>query len=411
MRGLLPLTLLSCLCLASCRSEDGRVSAKAEALKVGQADPAFPSAAVLLERSGRGRVRYLGADVSPARPARGDVLEVTHYFQVEVAPKGEYAVFVHGEVAGTNERILVADHAPVLGQVGTNRWEAGDVWADPHKVKIPEDAPGARLDLWVGLFAGKQRWTVEAPRGVSDGRDRILAARLEFAGPAPSDDLPEVTIPRATGPITPDGRRDEAAWAAAPVLRFSDSMGRGTRIRAPTELRLLYDDENLYVFFDNTDPDITERFSKRDDPIYDHETAELFIMPKVAAPEVGPYVELQASPGGVIFDASFEGRRRGMNTGYDAGQKVGTRIDGTLNDPAPDVAWYSEWVVPWAGIRGIDGPPKPGDEWRLNAFRIEKHRVDGEQVGEYTAWSPPKVGDFHNVARFGRMKFGAEAPK
>ncbi len=49
---------------------------------------------------------------------------------------------------------------------------------------------------------------------------------------------------------------------------------------------------------------------------------------------------------------------------------------------------------------------KRHDEWRMNAYRIEKHNEGGKLKGEFTAWSPPKVGDFHNVVRFGRMKFG-----
>lgn len=394
------LLLLTC----ACKGAD-EIPAAALELRVSDPKPDFDSPAVLHERSGRGKLRYLGVSLSDRTPARGDVVEVTHFFRVEAAASGDYDVFVHGEQPGSGERVLVADHSPVLGQVPIPKWKVGEIWSDPHRVKIPEDVAGPHVDLWVGVFKNNQRWTVEGPRGVSDGRDRIRAARLLLEGPAPKDDLPEVTIPRASGPITVDGRADEAAWKTAPKLRFADSMGRGTPVKYPTVLRLLYDDEFLYVFFDSRDADITERYSKRDDPIYDHETVELFIMPKVVAPEVGPYVELQASPGGIILDASFEGRRRGMNKGYDADQTIATRIDGTLNGPGEDTAWFSEWKVPWSGIRGATGAPKPGEEWRMNAFRIEKHDVGGKLQGEYTAWSPPKVGDFHNVARFGRMKF------
>ncbi len=392
--------------LAACNSKATSDAPAVLALQRDTAAPAFPSAALLHERSGRGLVRYLGMDVKPEHPKRGDVVEITHYFRAERKVSGAYDVFVHGEVPGANTRVLVADHGPVLGQVASDTWVVGQIWADPHRVKIPDDAPSAAIDLWVGLFKGDRRWTVEARAGASDGRDRIRAGRIVLDGPTPSDDLPEVVVPRATAKITPDAVRDEADWAKAPVLRFTDSMGRDVPVRYPTTLRLLYDDENLYVLFESQDADITERFSKRDDPIYDHETVEIFIMPKIAAPEVGPYVELQASPGGVIFDASFEGRRRGMNTKFNAGQTVGTVINGTLNDPSPDTSWVSEWVVPWKGIRGANGAPKPGDEWRMNAYRIEKHNEDGKLKGEFTAWSPPKVGDFHNVVRFGKMKFG-----
>ena len=412
LRALLP----AALCLTQCKPDPSaaRESAEVRALQREAPTPALRTEAVLHERSGRGRVRYLGADVAPASPSRGDVVEVTHYFQVEHPPSGEYDVFVHGDLPGGAGRVLVADHAPVLGRLPTQHWQKGDVWADPHRVKIPSDVPAPALELYVGLFKGDTRWTVEAPPGGSDGQDRVRVGLLRLSGAAPADDLPEVAIPRASGPIVADGVLDEAAWAKAPVLTFSDTMGRGRPVRFPTKLRLLWDDQHLYVAFEATDEDITERYSKRDDPIYEHETVELFLMPNVVAPALGPYVELQASPGGVIFDASFDGRRQGMNTAYEAGQTVGTKIDGTLDIEDRDRGWVSEWAVPFAKIRGVSGPPKDGDEWRMNAFRIEKFRVGGRLEGEYTAWSPPQVGDFHNTARFGRMKFvdapAADAP-
>ena len=67
--------------------------------------------------------------------------------------------------------------------------------------------------------------------------------------------------------------------------------------------------------------------------------------------ELGPYVELQASPRGVIFDAAFTARRQGMDTTFNAAQTVGTKIEGTIDDPSDkDRGWVSEWVVPWKSI-------------------------------------------------------------
>jgi hypothetical protein len=367
-------------------------------------EPAFSSRAVLRERSGLGRLAYLGFDAAPARPERGRPLELTHYFRVERPAGAEYDIFVHGDTPGGGPRIFAADHAPPPSSSGG--WKAGDVWSHRHRVAIPTDYAAPTLELYVGLFKGDLRWTVEAPPGGQDGTDRIRAGTLVLGGALPKDDLPIATIVRATSTITPDGVLDEPDWARAEVLTLSDSMGRPEAPRFPTKLRLLYDSTNLYVAFDSVDQDITERYAKRDDPIYEHEAVELFLMPNVIAPAVGPYVELQASPGGVIFDAAFTGRRQGMDTKFDAQQTVGTRIDGTL-DVAGDVdrGWVSEWVVPWRAIRGVSAPPSPGDEWRMNAFRIENFRAGNTLQGEYTAWSPPRVGDFHNLARFGRMRF------
>lgn len=365
--------------------------------------PMVASAATLRERSGPGRIRFLGVDLDPAKPERGQEVRVTSYFQVEVAPTGDYDVFVHGEAPG-GARVIVADHAPAEGRFLTSRWKAGEIWRDQDRIAIPKDAPAGTIELFMGLFKGDVRLTVEAPPGGSDGQDRIRAGVLTLAGDGPKDDLPTAVVHRATGKLTPDGVLDEADWAKAEVLTFSDSMGRGAETRWPTKLRLLWDAENLYVAFEASDEDITERFSQRDDPIYDHEAVEVFLMPKVRAPDLGPYVELQASPGGVIFDASFTGRRQGMDKTFNAATIVGTKLDGTLNVSTDgDKGWVSEWVVPWKSVRWVESPPAEGDEWRMNAFRIEKNAKD--KNGEYTAWSPPKVGDFHNVVRFGRMQF------
>ena len=364
--------------------------------------PDHPAHVGLMERGGPGHLIYIGLDAAPSPAKPGDLLELTHYFQVESAPALDWTVFVHGESGA--QRILNADHPPILGRRPTSVWEKGEIWADRHKTLVPKHAQGT-LKLFVGLFRDGIRMTTVAPPARHDGRDRIRAAQLPLA--QGQLDLPEVVIPRIQGSITADGQLNEPEWEKAPVLTFSDTLGRSISIRYPTRMRLLYDQVNLYVAFEATDQDITERYQNRDDPIYEHETVELFLMPQVQAPKLGPYVELQASPGGVIFDASFTGRRQGMDKSFEAGQQVGTHLDGTLNQPDQDRRWISEWIVPFKGIRWLKTAPKAGDEWRMNAFRIEKYRENGKTVGEYSAWSPPQVGDFHNTARFGRMKFGS----
>ena len=401
--------LVALLLLTACPGESADPTADPYAkqmLLTQRPVPKFRTDAILRERNGSGRVAYLGFDVTPNSGIRaGDSVELRHYFAVTADFAGDYAVFVHGETPG-GPRLLAADHHPIDGRVPTSRWKAGQIWADVHRIHIPAGAQGPRLDLWIGLFAGESRLTVQAPPGGQDGRNRIRAGSIPLDGGG-ADDLPTVTIASTTATITADGKLDEAAWATAPILSLTDTMGRNVPTRFPTKVRLLYDARNLYVSFEAVDRDVSCPYEKRDDPTYDHEAVELFIMPNVVAPGLGPYVELQASPKGIIFDAAFIARRKGMDTSFNAAQTVGTTIDGTLNiDDDADKGFVSEWVVPWMSLRGVRVPPRPGDEWRMNAFRIEKYRQGGKLAGEYTAWSPPRVGDFHNVERFGRMKFG-----
>lgn len=349
---------------------------------------------LFLERGGPGRLRYLGVSVV----ASAGVLNVQHQFLVEHAFSSNALLFVHGD--GPNrQRWALSDHQ--LGGVPLTRLKTGQTVLDEHTLSISHRGDGT-LRLFVGLFDERGRLTLEAGAGRNDGRDRLFLSEVYVQAEA----LPIAEVRTAADAITIDGQLDETAWQSAQVLELADSLGRSEAPAYPTRVRMLFDNDALYVAFEAKDDDISERFKRRDDPIYNHEAVELFLMPGVVAPAVGPYVELQASPTGVIFDASFTGPRQNMDVTYDAGQEVATQVDGTLNNASDrDEGWVSEWRVPFSSIRGVSLPPRAGDEWRMNLFRIEKHERGGQSGAEYTAWSPPRVGDFHTVQRFGRMVF------
>jgi len=65
--------------------------------------------------------------------------------------------------------------------------------------------------------------------------------------------------------------------------------------------------------------------------------------------------------------------------------------------------WSAEYAIPFAAIIGSDNlAPQPGEEWRINLYRI-----DSPEPGhlEYCAWSPTGANDFHRPWRFGVLKF------
>ena len=392
------LIALSCTLFACQPADRADRPAAARAYLDPEASPQVAAQARFCEQDGPGCVDYLGLSVQPRSPKPGDELDLRHVFQIVHPFESQPKVFVHIDQP-RGRRVAIGDHRPIQGLLSFKDMKEGERWVDAHRLTLPEGALGPSLNIWVGLYTEQSRIHLEAK--ASDGQHRLRAMNLKVQVPP----LPVAQIHIRTSTIHLDGLLDETAWKKAEVLELSDSLGRSTSPRYPTKLRLLYDDHNLYVAFEAKDKDIRERFSKRDDPIYEHEAVELFIMPNIVAPRIGPYVELQASPTGVIFDASFTGRRQGMDTKYNAGQTVATLRNGTLNDRSPDKGWVSEWKIPFAHLRWNPHPPKPGDEWRMNAFRIEKYQRGGKLAGEYTAWSPPGVGDFHAVHRFGRMRF------
>lgn len=90
-------------------------------------------------------------------------------------------------------------------------------------------------------------------------RARLLCSALVILGvalplvaqtPAASHtSVPSAAGARRTSPIAVDGRLDEAAWAAAkPITEFRQTRPNdGAAATLGTEIRLLYDDDALYV--------------------------------------------------------------------------------------------------------------------------------------------------------------------
>jgi hypothetical protein len=86
-------------------------------------------------------------------------------------------------------------------------------------------------------------------------------------------------------------------------------------------------------------------------------------------------------------------------------------VDGTLNKrDDKDRGWTVEVALPLEDVKGMDTsaalprlPPKPGDVWRINMFRLDQPEGKPQEA---SAWSPPLVGDFHALGRFGELVFG-----
>ena len=122
------------------------------------------------------------------------------------------------------------------------------------------------------------------------------------------------------------------------------------------------------------------------------------------------YVELQANPKGVTFDSYLPGYRQNQND-WTSNMKVAVKVDGTLdNRTDTDKGWVVEMQIPLEAAKGKEKemknvPPTVGTAWRVNFFRMDQPAGKPQQG---TAWSPPLVGDFHALDKFGTLVFGDE---
>jgi hypothetical protein len=203
-------------------------------------------------------------------------------------------------------------------------------------------------------------------------------------------------VHRASGPVAIDGLLLEPSWDRAERTGWFVRSIDGKTAAAATEARLLWDDEALYAAFQCEDKDVATPFTKDDQPLYTSNVIEIFLNP---SGDLAHYVEIEVAPSNALFDASFTGRRAGMDLGWSSRARHAVHLDGTLNDPRDvDRGWTVELAIPFAALPGAPHPRR-GDEWRFNLYRLR------QPPGEGQAYSPPMIGDFHALDRFGTLRF------
>jgi len=73
--------------------------------------------------------------------------------------------------------------------------------------------------------------------------------------------------------------------------------------------------------------------------------------------------------------------------------------------------WTALAMLPWGGFASAAPrttlPPRSGDRWRFNVFRIERPggKADPERNAIYSAWSPTGQSTFHVPAAFRPLRF------
>lgn len=357
-----------------------------------------------------GKVKLLGWDASPSPLRAGEEATVTWYWKVIEAPGRGWKLFTHvGDDGSGQPRLNLDDEGPVRRLHPPSRWKAGEVVRDPQAFTVPADWAGEDVPFYVGLWKGSDRMAVVA--GPSDGDDRARVASIPVVAgeDRPADGPPTVTLPRARGGVTIDGKLEEDAWKRAlETGAFVDTLSGG-EAKVAAEAKLLWDDEALYVAFDVRDPLLRSRFEDADDHLWTEDAVELMIDPGADGRN---YFEIQVSPTGVVFDTRYDARRQPRPYGHldwTSGIEARTALSGRPNDDDADEGWLAELRIPWAAFAEGDPPagvPEPGDVWGINLYVM-----DARERGQLAAgWSAPKVGDFHVPERFVRVRFAAAEP-
>jgi hypothetical protein len=224
----------------------------------------------------------------------------------------------------------------------------------------------------------------------------IAALLLQVTGgfPPPTDPL-RVTAVRTRTAMVIDGRLDEPVWQqATPATGWrKNNVDQGAPASAPTDVRVAYDAQYIYVAFVARDSVGVEpprvrnlqrdfRFDENDvvsvvfDPFRDQRSGQIF----------------QVTPAGNQRDSQLL-----VGQGIDQEWDVPWRARTTVSDSG----WTAELAIPWSSLRYPDG----ARTWGVNFYRGLRRK------NEVTTWSPVPRGLSFARTDYAGLLDGLEPPR
>ncbi len=246
----------------------------------------------------------------------------------------------------------------------------------------------------------------------------MISLFLVCLAPAPArEESGPVIVRKAAGPIFIDGNLDEPDWQRARrVGTFLVHPTREPESEDLTEAWVLWDEVNLYIAFRCQDRHISAERTQRNSDVSQDDCVEAFLSPFPARPRVYTNIEINVLGtylSRMIQDEPIEAVRGAPGVAdpeslrphwHPPGLQIGRSHSGTINDDADTDAWWIiEFSLPFRALRylGLTEPPRPGDEWRFNLFRLGG-RTDSFRRNLFYI---PEGKSNHSPEHFGRLVF------
>jgi hypothetical protein len=194
---------------------------------------------------------------------------------------------------------------------------------------------------------------------------------------------------RIDEPIEIDGVLDESAWSAAPIARtFTQNQpNTGAPALYATEVRILFDEDNLYIGAINYDPDPDSATVNDITEDFDFQSSDVFglILDSLDDDRSGFLFNVNPRGGWIDAQVTNDGQ---MNLDWDAVWEVQT----TRNSEA----WIAEYRIPFRTLRFSNAPVQ---EWGINMQRLVR------RFNETSHWTPlpPRYG-ITRISMAGRLE-------
>lgn len=393
------------------------------------------------------KAHLIGYKFEPESAKPGQDVKLTYWWRCDDTIDDGWMLFTHTKDEGSGKMGNLDFAGPIREQrsggahqmLGPEKWEKGKVYVDEQTYTVPSDVTGAEVTIAVGIWKGDARLRVIS--GPNDGDNSAIVGKIK-TGVVPkaaeehtSNDPPAIVATKlaANDRITIDGKADEPEWGGAAGTGPFVDVGTGkpnTSFPVNGSAKVLWDDKNLYVYFDVKATDFytgfTDAKSQPNDftatgqpKLWTKDTVEMMVDP-AGNGDNKDYYELQISPQNKVFKSQFDSLQqpagdpnKGPFGHEDWDPKLKSAVQ-TQKSADGKVSGYAiEAAIPWAGFSkaehrppapGVVGSaPNPGEQWRINFYAM---RNNGG-----VAWSPILgQGNFHKASRFGKVTFTVPGP-
>ncbi|MGB8491929.1 MAG: carbohydrate-binding family 9-like protein, partial [Bacteroidales bacterium] len=223
---------------------------------------------------------------------------------------------------------------------------------------------------------------------------------------------PVYKVARATEPVIVDGKMDEASWKNAEVQSFN-YFYRGDKPveKQNSKFRILWDDSNLYLFYECEDTSLTARETNFDARPYLDDCAEFFCVPVPDSlyMHFGFEINITRAKYDYIVLWKYYNNRTIFIKGYNPEYKVEVTYDGTINnDKDRDRMWQMEFAIPFTAFSEFQNisRPKAGVRWAFQAVRQDRNYVNDRFRSTSTLFPIYDIRkDVHQPSRFGLLEF------
>ncbi|MGB5434269.1 MAG: carbohydrate-binding family 9-like protein [Maribacter sp.] len=227
---------------------------------------------------------------------------------------------------------------------------------------------------------------------------------------------------KAIDQINIDGQDYEASWQKAPWSdAFIDIEGKEVPTYK-TQMKMLWDDTNLYVYAKLEEPHVWATLKKRDTVIFYNNDFEIFIDPDG---DTHNYMEFEMNALNTLWDLFLTKPYRNHGKVLDSwdmqGIETAVHVDGTLNNASDvDKGWSVEIAIPWEVLKEANAHNNlPINEfWRFGFSRVNwqfdltegrytrKKDAQGKYLPENNwVWSPQWVVNMHVPEKWGYVYF------